>query len=239
MILFVQLLLSFSSSDICKIPDDICGDFDSVRPEVADYYEQHGAELLKDSDQHSTDLMKCLKQASTMAKGHLAWFNEDHAKWPKVTSMDVVILGGLGGRADQAFSQLHHLYVASNDPTLNLGEIYLVTPSSIIFLLKKGLNWIRAPVAPGFFTENVGIIPMGRPSVISTQGLEWDVTNWSTEFGTQLSTSNHIKADVVRVTTTEKVLFTMELADVKKPHKETPERGVKRVKKENEAPRHP
>ena len=192
---------------------------------------------MKDCDEYSTDLMKSLKHASKVAEECLEEFNRYFAKWPKTTSMDVVVLGGLGGRVDQAFSQLHHLYMASIDSSLNLGDLYLVTGTSIIFLLQKGLNWIRTPMGQGFFTENVGIIPIGRPSVISTTGLEWDVKDWSTEFGTQISTSNHIKADVVSVKTTERVLFTLEFAESEELQEtENSERAAKRVKKENEPP---
>lgn len=199
-----------------------------------------GADFVNDCDEYSTDLMKSIKQASKAAEGRLELFNKHYPKWPKATSMDVVVLGGMGGRADQAFSQLHHLYVASMDASLDIGDLYLVTGTSIIFLLQQGLNWIRTPMGQGFFTENVGIIPIGKPSVITTTGLEWDVKDWSTEFGTQISTSNHIKADVVSVKTTERVLFTLEFAELEKPQeRETPERAAKRVKKENEPPPKP
>jgi thiamine pyrophosphokinase len=127
--------------------------------------------------------------------------------------LNIAIFGGLGGRADQAFSQLHHLYkIAVEQPVEYAGDIYLITPESIMFLLEKGMNKIYAPVRPGFFTENVGIIPIGKPATITTHGLEWDVAIWHTEFGKDISTSNHIRKDVVEVETTERVLFTMELA---------------------------
>ena len=128
-------------------------------------------------------------------------------------SLNVIVLGGLGGRADQAFSQLHQLYAASTDRALDrIGHIYLVTQESIIFPLDKGLNYITTPVEKGQITENIGIIPLGMPSKITTQGLEWDVEDWETSFGTQISTSNHIRAAHVEVTTSERVLFTVEIA---------------------------
>ena len=133
----------------------------------------------------------------------------------------MIVLGGLGGRADQAFSQLHHLYTVSIDRTLDrIGQIYLVTPESIIFLLKMGFNRIETPIENGHITENVGIIPLGMPSTITTKGLEWDVTDWETSFGTQISTSNHIRAMHVEVMTTERVLFTVEIASNCKNAKE-------------------
>ena len=63
------------------------------------------------------------------------------------------------------------------------------------------------------FAENVGIIPVLGPVVISTKGLEWDVKDWRTEVGGQISTSNHIKSDVVEIEASDPVLFTVELTD--------------------------
>lgn len=137
----------------------------------------------------------------------------DNKTHPQSHRVDVALFGGLGGRADQAFSQLHHLYTLSNEKSSPWdGDIYLITTESIIFLLEKGLNKIYAPLGTHFFTENVGIIPIGRPSIITTHGLEWDVTEWPTEFGGQISTSNHIKEKIIEIETLERVLFTLEFA---------------------------
>ncbi|KAL8900318.1 MAG: hypothetical protein Q9192_001141 [Flavoplaca navasiana] len=177
------------------IPDFICGDLDSIRPEVRAYYEKKGTKIIQNPDQYSSDLTKSLK-----------CINND----PK-SPLHVLIIGGIGGRFDQGFSQLHHLYTASKDSTLPTSQIFLVNPQSICFLLMKGANRITAPLGPGLFAENVGIIPIARPSVITTKGLEWDVTDWYTEFGGQMSTSNHIKSNTIEIDTSERVLFTMEL----------------------------
>ena len=161
--------------------------------------------IVKDSDQYSTDLTKCLKYT----RDQLAKTEDEYG--PPRERLHVVIFGSLGGRADQAFSQLHHLYTCSQDVPSMIGDLYLVTAQSVMFLLEKGKNRIHAPVGPKHFTENVGIIPIGRPSVITTHGFEWDVTQWSTEFGGQMSTSNHIRAEIVEVETSEKALFTLEI----------------------------
>lgn len=91
------------------------------------------------------------------------------------------------------------------------GQIFLVNAQSVCFLLEKGMNKITTPVGPGLFAENVGIIPIARPSVITTKGLEWDVSDWYTEFGGQMSTSNHIRSNTIEIETSERVLFTIEL----------------------------
>ena len=123
---------------------------------------------------------------------------------------------------------MHHLYSASEDKTKRFKNIYLITTESIVFLLHQGLNRIRTPVAPGLFGECIGIIPVAKPSIITTRGLEWDVEKWPTEFGTQISTSNHIKASHVEVETLERVLFTVEIA--RKPEQEADTHRTKRRK---------
>lgn len=37
------------------------GDLDSLRPEVRLWYASHGVEVVRDDDQDSTDLMKCVR----------------------------------------------------------------------------------------------------------------------------------------------------------------------------------
>ena len=178
------------------------GDLDSIKVDVKQYYEDQGIEVLHDTDQVTTDLTKCLKFLHKIRLDH-----------PELAARleNTVLFGGLGGRADQAFAQIHQLYEAAEKPELECGNLYLFTPESIVFVLEKGMNIIRTPV-PSYIAENVGIIPIGKPAVITTQGLEWDVEDWETSFGTQVSSSNHIKASEVKVSTSERVLFTMELA---------------------------
>src|SRR5579862_3334226 len=145
--------------------------------------------------------MKCLRLISMKV---------DEIVGGSASTLDVVALGGLGGRVDQGLSQIHHLYAASVDASLRVGRIILLTHKCITFLLQKGLNRIYTPPGRGL-AENVGILPIGRPAIISTRGLEWDVQDWRTEFGGRISTSNHIKSDVVEVQTSEQVIFTIEL----------------------------
>ena len=189
-----------------------------MRPDVLRHYEQQGVRVFKDDNQYKTDLMKCLKVVAdeVVAQG---------IRHPELLERrDVAIFGSLSGRADQAFSILNYLYVCEGDsrspsraPSLIIRTLYLITPESIIFCLPDGENEIHTPVRPGALGESVGIIPLGIPATITTKGLEWDVENWRTGFGGQLSTSNHIKSDVVAINTTEKVLFTVEISKEPRP----------------------
>ncbi len=122
------------------------------------------------------------------------------------------MLGGLGGRVDQSLSVLHHLYKASH--LYSQGRLYLLTTQAITFLLPKGVHRIvvRDPEdRERRLGKHIGILPLGGPARISTEGLEWDVTDWETCFGGNMSTSNHVREDVVRVETDNDVLFTIDL----------------------------
>ena len=177
------------------------GDLDSLDPNVENFYRRKGVAIVRDPDQYATDFTKCLK-----------WLrkNPGQAQAPG-SRLDVVAVGGLGGRVDQGFSQIHHLYLATRDKELLMGEIYLLSEQSLSFVLEDGLN--RIELGRSIFAENVGIIPITGPAVITTRGLEWDVQDWKTEFGDQISTSNHLISETIEIETTTRVLFTVELVE--------------------------
>jgi thiamine pyrophosphokinase len=184
-----------------QIPDAIIGDLDSLDENVEAFYQGNGVAIVRDPDQYSTDFTKCLK-----------WLRQTAGSTQGLGSrLDIVALGGLGGRVDQGFSQIHHLYMATRNTELLVGEIYLLSEQSLSFVLEEGCN--RIELSRKIFAENVGIIPITGPAVITTRGLEWDVQNWKTEFGGKISTSNHLKSETIEIETTTRVLFTVELLE--------------------------
>jgi len=248
---------------------------DSLRPSVRQHYEKLGVAIVEDPDQYSTDFTKCLQylnaniaeiiasprqqKAKSATKKVNAAGNSTPSQITRNPTLEIVILGGLGGRVDQAFSQIHHLYMMTQNqrelreanqanaenhskPAAG-GNLYLVSEESITFILQQGKNIIRTPATKRadvkseplesqpdasealrkrkrdeqepeyFFEENIGIIPISAPALITTRGFEWDVQDWHTEIGGQISTSNHIRADTVEVETSVPVLFTVELAE--------------------------
>lgn len=242
------------------------------------HYEDLDVHVVEFRDDYSTDFTKSLYYlrdwyagvvsagagTCTSTAGNQASGNGDINNKNIDTTLNIVILGGLGGRVDQAFSQIHHLYTGATmsmdtkaarpppnfqhqngdtntntntsptktstpTPTLNPRlNLFLISEESITFILHRGQNVIYTPGTnrPGapqrqqqqqqqqqyYLEENVGIIPILGPTRISTSGFEWDVTDWLTEIGGRLSTSNHVRADVVSVECERSVLFTVELA---------------------------
>ncbi|KAF1361384.1 thiamine pyrophosphokinase [Lizonia empirigonia] len=180
------------------LPSIIHGDLDSLRDDVRAYYEARGVEVLRDGDQYSTDFGKTMSKISA----------RDNAASQK----DVLILGTLAGRVDQGLGLLHEMTrEETKHPNLRL---WLFSESSLSMILRSRRTLIRNLQSSGLFTENLGLVPVYGPATISTAGLEWDVKDWYTQMGGQVSTSNHVKADEVRVETDQPILFTIERATI-------------------------
>jgi thiamine pyrophosphokinase len=167
-----------------------------LRDDIRAYYELHGVEVLRDGDQYSTDFGKTMSKIS----------ERDNATSQK----DVLILGTLAGRVDQGLGLLHEMTREENKhPNLRL---WLFSESSLSFILRSKRTVVRNLQSSKLFTENLGLLPVYGPATISTTGLEWDVKDWFTQIGGQVSTSNHVKTDDVQVDTDGPILFTIERA---------------------------
>jgi thiamine pyrophosphokinase len=184
-----------------QVPDELIGDFDSIRPNVKEYYRLRGSSVHEDGDQYATDFGKSMRKALKL--------QAEETNSP----LDVVVLASLTGRVDQAIGIFHEMFrEAQGTPLL---RIWLVSDSSLSFLLPPGISRIHglrdlAADGDAIFTENVGILPLYGPATITTSGLEWDVSNWETKMGTIVSTSNHVRQDEISIETNEWVLFTVE-----------------------------
>jgi thiamine pyrophosphokinase len=188
------------------MPRAIVGDLDSLRDDVRSYFMDKGVIIEEQSDQYSTDFMKCLKFAQKLRESE-----RRQAASASLPELDIIAFGSLGGRADQAFAEIHQLYLASQDRQLVEGRLFFLTSRSLLFVLHKGQNELQALGSSRFFGESAGIIPIGRPAVISTKGFEWDVRDWPTDFEGQMSTSNYVRSDDVSVETDTRILFSIEL----------------------------
>ncbi|CAG8573340.1 16722_t:CDS:2 [Acaulospora morrowiae] len=189
-----QLYEAFKDTDRQKvyIPHYIRGDLDSLRDDVRKFYISQGTEIQRDADQDSTDFMKCIELIRKKEQ-------EFSIKY------DVVALGALGGRVDQAMSIIHYMYKLKSERI-----IYFLSDQSMTILLDKGTHQIQCDRA--IEGPTCGIIPIGiEKAVVTTTGLRWNLLNSSTSFGEMISTSNHLIEDVVTIETDSPVLWTVEL----------------------------
>ncbi|CAN0199372.1 unnamed protein product [Scytosiphon promiscuus] len=212
------------------VPDVIVGDLDSLRPEVARYYEALGCEIALRADQDHCDFEKCLMEvesrlpsaaaeaatrlaAATAASADDGGEGSESREATTTTTTarttcpaTVVGLGAFGGRFDhemQAFSLLHTY-------TSRFDRLVLMGAGNVAFLLEPGLSHAVQPDLR-FEGPTVGLIPIGGPCrKIRTEGLQWNLEDQGMEFGVLVSSSNCVVEDVVRVVTDAPLVWTAE-----------------------------
>ncbi|KAG9690882.1 thiamine pyrophosphokinase, partial [Aureobasidium melanogenum] len=193
-----QLYDLFTQNDPSQLdrylPNIIHGDLDSLREDVKSYYKEHNVEVTEDPDQYSTDFGKAIKQVLR------------EQPWQR----NFLVLGTIAGRLDQGIGLLSEIYREQHSKQHANIRFWLFSESSISFTLSPGTTTIHTPLGEKVITPNIGILPIFGPAHISTNGLEWDVTDWHTQMGGQVSTSNHIVEDQITISTDAEVLFTVE-----------------------------
>ena len=177
-----------------QLPNIIHGDLDSLREDVKHYYKERDVEVTGDPDQYSTDFGKAIKQVLR------------EQPWQR----HFLVLGTIAGRLDQGIGLLSEIYREQHSKQHPNIRFWLFSESSISFTLSPGTTTIHTPLSERVITPNIGILPIFGPAHISTNGLEWDVTDWHTQMGGQVSTSNHIVEDRITISTDAEVLFTVE-----------------------------
>jgi len=151
---------------------------DSIRKEVLNYYSSKGTDIIKDNDQNSTDLQKCL--------------NIIDNRWESV-----LILGGMGGNFTQEISNLNVLYLYPNK------KIFFLSNENLLFLLWPGEHLIHCRSE-----TKVGLIPLGCSChSITTTGLKWNLNKQALTFGGLVSSSNEMEKNEAFVDVSDPILW--------------------------------
>ncbi|KAH8100098.1 thiamine pyrophosphokinase [Cristinia sonorae] len=178
------------------LPNMIKGDLDSLRSDVREYYTSQGVLVVRDDDQNSTDLMKCIYELSAIEKQE------------GDNSYELIVLGGLSGRLDQTIHTLSLLYKQRKTGR----RIYAVNDENVAWVLDKGEHLID--IDHTLFGQTCGLLPVGvDSSVLTTTGLRWNLTEHESGFEGMVSTSNHLVPEepIVYIKTSRAIWWTMEL----------------------------
>lgn len=211
------------------IPQFIVGDLDSLDDKARDYYRSKGTKVIRQSTQYSTDFSKSLltielyfHSAETRAlltedvepvNGLSEIYELLNIDPLKEEEIRIFALSGIGGRFDQTIQSISQLFKLDESSPYLL--IYFITNTDVIFLVKKGLNFVTYTNKSVFNKKKVpicGLLPLGRPTVLNTLGLKYDVTNWPSEMLGDVSSSNGICGiEGFVVETTETIVMNVEL----------------------------
>lgn len=178
------------------IPHTICGDLDSARSEVLQYYEHKGTRVMKLADQDSTDFTKVVEEVLSLRQ-------KGHAKFSSMYAANA-----LGGRFDQTLGNVQTVMLL--DEGLGGTPLYLLSEDSIAVLIKPRESSIS--VDTGLERGYCGLLPIGEPcDSCTTTGLQWNLSGHSMRFGQLVSTCNLLAPDhpPVHVTTSSPLLWTM------------------------------
>jgi len=171
------------------------GDLDSITSEIQCFYESAGVPVIKDGDQYSTDLMKCVQEIERIENADLG------------RNLDIIILGGLSGRLDQTVHTLSYLHKLRGVRP----RTYAVTDDNIGWVLDSGEHFIA--IDPTVVGPTCGLLPVGVSSTtLSTQGFVWNLEEAISSFDGMVSTSNAVKGNQVWIKTTAPIWWSIELA---------------------------
>lgn len=102
-------------------PDAVTGDFDSIRPDVLEFYRQRGCHIAHDPDPNCTDFDKALRlveeaQAADQASAHRYHWNHGgrHDVAPPTRRWTVVAFGAFGDRFDHELASINVLHSYRN-----------------------------------------------------------------------------------------------------------------------------
>lgn len=174
------------------LPDFVSGDFDSVDPDLLNFYKEKGVEVIATPDQDETDFTKCLRIITS--NQHIDKFNQ------------IVAINAFGKRLDQTMANVETLFHITK---VTKKPVYLMSEDSLACLLTPGKHVIE--VNTGLEGDWCGLIPIGAKCThITTTGLKWNLTDGQLEFGTLVSTSNtYDGSDMVTINTDTTILWTM------------------------------
>jgi len=172
------------------LPDQIRGDLDSLRPDVAEFYRARGVRIEHEPEQDTHDFEKCLR-----------WLEEEQRSASE--PFTVVAFGAFGGRLDQTMANLNMVYRYTS-----FASFILLSADSLALLLPPGRNVIH--VNDELESGSCGLVPLGgRCERIVTSGLLWDLDgSRPLEFGALVSSSNEVTGSEVSVETSAPLLWT-------------------------------
>ncbi|CRG99454.1 thiamine pyrophosphokinase, putative [Plasmodium relictum] len=179
------------NSPLKILPDLVCGDFDSIKSEVYNYYRSKSVLFEKCKDQVSTDLDKCIDKIKRYIK----------------ENDKIIVLGATGNRFDHTCANISSLYKNNS-----LNNVYLIGENNFLFLLREGNHNININL--NIFEKICGILPIGKKCQVKTEGLKYELDYKYLSFDTLISSSNEVVQNEIKIFNDSPVIWYSQLKDI-------------------------
>ena len=172
------------------IPNHVVGDFDSVSPEILEFYKRQSQIIFYtfNAEKDNTDTDIALKLAI------------------QLKSSKITILGALGKRMDHAIANIHILKDAleANIPCQIIDE------HNRIYLINKEMTLEKEKV----YGKYVSLIPLtSTVAGLSLTGFKYPLKDYTLPIGTSLGISNEIIGDTAHIQMKNGILIVIESRD--------------------------
>ena len=193
-----------SNSNMLYKPDVVCGDFDSVSNKMLEFYEHQGTQVKKTPDQNHTDFTKSI----ALIRKHLKCENSQGCKDLK----QFVVLSGLSERFDHCMSNLNTLLQTRPLEIWPKYHTYLINDDNLYTVLHRGTNKVIISDSK-YRGGHCHLQPLGKPAVVSTQNLQFNLDTIEMKIGDQLGMFNKtsVDHDYFTVVTNQDIILTMEI----------------------------
>jgi thiamine pyrophosphokinase len=190
-----------SSASDTLAPTVVVGDFDSTTQLALDYYRAHrsdGVDVIRDSCQNRNDLQKSME----LFVGAKAASSSSSSSSSSLIHKKVVVLGAIGGSFMHSLSNVNVLF-----GYVDRVDIVLVGPHSVASLL--GANTQHRIIVD--VDAAVGLFPIGGACrSVTTEGLEWNLSDQRLEFGGLVSSSNRALASQLSIHSSDPLLLVVD-----------------------------
>lgn len=172
------------------IPNHVVGDFDSVSPEILEFYKKQSQIIFHTyhAEKDNTDTDIALKLAI------------------RLKSSKITIMGALGKRMDHALANIHILKDAleANIPS------QIIDTHNRIYLINESIQLEKDKI----YGKYVSLIPLtSEVEGITLTGFKYPLENYTLPIGTSLGISNEIIEDRAHIEMKKGILIVIESKD--------------------------
>eukprot|EP00727_Mastigamoeba_balamuthi_P010577 m51a1_g6141 hypothetical protein (255) ;mRNA; f:279268-280268 len=185
------------------VPDGICGDLDSARPAVLDYFRSHGSEIYRDTYQSRGDFAKSMAFMGTRRTAAGREYE------------DVWVLGALGRNFAQEMCNIAAFW------RYPAKRFTMFSDHNVVWCLRPGCQYTVHTPLPRM---ECSLLPLGRPvERVASSGLRWNV-DCEMAMGESSSASNVIEGTscTVSVYGDQPLIFTLDIGLDKSPFTPSP-----------------